>query len=53
MASKSIFFKSYLNSFGRVETIAMHPIKQRLYDFRVHFLEIIYKIYPETEAIFL
>ncbi len=53
MASKSIFFKSYLNSFWRVDNIAMNPIKQRLYDFRKNFLEIIYKIYPETEAIFL
>lgn len=53
MASKSIFFKAYLNSYGRVNNIPMNPVKQRLYNFREHFLEIIYKIYPETEAIFL
>lgn len=53
MASKNIYFKSYLNSFGRVENIAMNMIQQSLYDFREKFLGIIYTIYPETEAVFL
>lgn len=53
MASKNIYFKAYVNSFTRLRYIDQGVISWTLQWFRAHFLEIIYQIYPPTEAVFL
>lgn len=53
MASKNIYFKSYVNSFVRIGFVDQGIISHTLQDFRSYFLDIIYKIYPPDEAVFL
>jgi hypothetical protein len=53
MLSKVIYFKSYLNSIEITEIKKLGVLDEYLINLRSSFLEVIDKLYPEREALFL
>jgi len=53
LQSQNIYFKSYVTWLSVLDRDGLGKFEKTIYDFRSRFLEIIYQIYPEEEAIFL